>query len=163
MVGCGSDDYRAGLESVTSGLGSLVPEALDSSTESFPAIKSGSLSVGASLPPVCQKVVVPTEEALDGLAGTFSAIKSSLSSVGVFPLASMVDIPVYSNQPALVRQVELWQEVAMTDGLCGGLSALADVFSFLKLPILACARRWLLVQACAWSMVLTLLNLLLLM
>jgi hypothetical protein len=93
---------------------------------------------------------VPIEEALDGSASTFLAIKCSSLSVGVFPLASPVDIPVSSNQPALVRQVELRQKVAMTDGMHGGLSALVDVFSFLKLPILACA----------WSMVLTLLNLL---
>jgi hypothetical protein len=127
--GCGFDDYPAGLESVTSGLGSLASEALDDSTESFLAIKSGSLLVGASLLPVCQKVVVPTGEALDGSTGTFSAIKSGSLSMGVFPLASPVYILVSSDQPALAWQVELRQEDATADGM-GGLSVLANVFSF---------------------------------
>jgi hypothetical protein len=114
---CGSDVYPTGLESDTSGLGPQAPEALDGATKSFLAIKFSSMSVRASLPPDCQKVVVPTGEALDGSAGTFPAFKSGSLSMGVYPLVSPMDIPVSSNQPALVRQVELRQEVTSTDGM----------------------------------------------
>lgn len=81
-LGCGSDDYLAGLEFDTSGLSSLAPKALDSSTKSFPAIKSGSLSVEAYLPLVCQKVVVPIGGALDCSTGTFPTFKSYSLSMG---------------------------------------------------------------------------------
>jgi len=116
-LGCGYDVYPGGLESDTLGLGPQASEALDSATESFLAIKFGSLLVGAFLPPICQKVVMPTGEDLGGSTGTFPEFKSCSLSVGVSPLVAPVDISMSSDQPALVRQVELRQEVTTTNGM----------------------------------------------
>jgi len=147
-LGCGYDVYPGGLESDTLGLGPQASEALDGATESFLAIKFGSLLVGAFLPPVCQKVVVPTGEALGGSTGTFPEFKSGSLSVGLSPLVAPVDISVSSNQPALVRQ-----EVTTTNGMG---SVLANTPPEGADPGLC--KVW--SRLGAWSMVLTLLTLL---
>jgi hypothetical protein len=110
---CRSNDNPAGLDFEISGFGSLVLKALDGSTATPLAIKSGSLLMGVSPPQDCQKVVM---------------LVSPVDTPVFF--AQPVLVRVFFDQPVLVRQDGLRPEVATTVGMGGGLSVDANEFSF---------------------------------